>query len=266
MPTIQLQLALTLSDDTAKVLADILGPTLRHALSDSSGGFDSRRQPDQNPLFAGKKPPEDQGALIDSREVAKLLKLSPRKVARLIETEGIPAPIRIGRAVRWSLEVIHKWIADGCPAMPRATSPSDPPATTEQRGTRQSPAARKLETTPGVKSNPAEGQKQQHGSTKKETPSAESSSPNSARPAPNRGQREARSAERVDPLTVLLSELGIDESSLPSITNGDLMRIAEVDLVTMHGWQYLNRSLPDEALTKIKNHFRGLVNPQQTGE
>jgi predicted DNA-binding transcriptional regulator AlpA len=30
----------------------------------------------------------------------------------------MPPPIRIGRAVRWSLEVLKKWVEAGCPTDP----------------------------------------------------------------------------------------------------------------------------------------------------
>jgi hypothetical protein len=78
--------------------------------------------------------------------------------------------------------------------------------------------------------------------------------------------QEVKSEERISPLSVLLSELGIDRSSLSPITNGDLMRIAEVDISTMHGWQYLNRPLPEEAMNRLKNHFRRLVTERAVGE
>jgi len=50
--------------------------------------------------------------------------------------------------------------------------------------------------------------------------------------------------------------MGVDRSSLPPLTNGDLMRIAEVDLPTFHGWQYLNKPLPEPALERLKAYCR----------
>lgn len=43
------------------------------------------------------------------------------------------------------------------------------------------------------------------------------------------------------------------------------MRIAEIDIVTLHGWQYLNKSLPDEATKKLKNHFLTFVADGRVG-
>jgi hypothetical protein len=60
-----------------------------------------------------------------------------------------------------------------------------------------------------------------------------------------------------------MREVGIDRSTLPPMTNGDLMRIAEVDMMTMHGWQHLNRSLPEEAANKLKEHFRRVVTQRE---
>ena len=55
----------------------------------------------------------------------------------------------------------------------------------------------------------------------------------------------------------MLKEIGVDRTSLPALTNGDLRRIAEVDIPTMHGWLYLNRELPTEAMEKLRRHFGG---------
>jgi hypothetical protein len=53
-----------------------------------------------------------------------------------------------------------------------------------------------------------------------------------------------------------LSEIGVDHDDLPVITNGNLMRIAEVDIPTLHGWKYLHRPLPEAAEEKLRAHFR----------
>jgi excisionase family DNA binding protein len=53
--------------------------------------------------------------LIDAAEVARRLGLSVRTVRVLQATGRMPAPIRIGRRVRWQEVVISAWIAAGCP-------------------------------------------------------------------------------------------------------------------------------------------------------
>lgn len=53
--------------------------------------------------------------LIDAAEVARRLKVSVRTV-RVMQVSGrMPAPIRIGRRVRWRADVVDAWIAAGCP-------------------------------------------------------------------------------------------------------------------------------------------------------
>ena len=42
------------------------------------------------------------------------------------------------------------------------------------------------------------------------------------------------------------------------------MRIAEVDMPTMHGWLYLNRRLPEEALNRLKSHYLRLVKERKS--
>ena len=69
--------------------------------------------------FGGKEPPEDRGLLIDGKEVARLLGVSPRTVWPLKDCGRMPKPIRIGTAARWSYEDIKEWIEQGCPSQRR---------------------------------------------------------------------------------------------------------------------------------------------------
>jgi excisionase family DNA binding protein len=55
-------------------------------------------------------------ALLDVREVAKLLKCSTRHVYRLCDINNMPHPLRLGSLVRWSRTTIENWIANGCPS------------------------------------------------------------------------------------------------------------------------------------------------------
>lgn len=58
---------------------------------------------------------ETRGKLLSAEEVGKMLSLSHRQIFRLNSSGKIPAPIRIGGAVRWSAEVISAWLAAGAP-------------------------------------------------------------------------------------------------------------------------------------------------------
>jgi predicted DNA-binding transcriptional regulator AlpA len=62
---------------------------------------------------AGSLPP----ALLDVRVVATMLSMSERSVWRLSDAGKLPAPVRIGRMVRWSRSDIMQWVNDGCPAI-----------------------------------------------------------------------------------------------------------------------------------------------------
>ncbi len=66
-------------------------------------------------IFAGQKPPENLELLISSRQAAKLLKISERTLWRMQNDKEIPAPIRIGRAVRWDVQALKAWVSAGCP-------------------------------------------------------------------------------------------------------------------------------------------------------
>jgi excisionase family DNA binding protein len=70
----------------------------------------------RNALFAGQKPPQDRGLLIDTNQVAKLLQVSARTVWKMEHVGEMPKAIRIGKAVRWGYEEIQEWVAAVCPA------------------------------------------------------------------------------------------------------------------------------------------------------
>ncbi len=116
MKTIQVQLAVTLGDEAAKALAELLAPALKQAMTDANERTETRRRQSQIALLDGQKPPEDLGLLVDNKQAAKLLKISERTLWELAHNDKIPPPIRIGAAVRWSLDVLKKWVEAGCPA------------------------------------------------------------------------------------------------------------------------------------------------------
>jgi excisionase family DNA binding protein len=55
-----------------------------------------------------------QPLLLTVDEVAQLLGLSRRTVWRLRSTGRIPAPVRIGRSVRWRRADVDEWISARC--------------------------------------------------------------------------------------------------------------------------------------------------------
>lgn len=56
---------------------------------------------------------------VPARQVAKLLSISERHVWKLDTAGRIPAPARLGRAVRWSIPELEAWQDAGCPARDR---------------------------------------------------------------------------------------------------------------------------------------------------
>jgi len=50
----------------------------------------------------------------DVRAVAAKLDCSPRHIYRLSDAGRMPSPLRLGSLVRWDLEEIDRWIAEGC--------------------------------------------------------------------------------------------------------------------------------------------------------
>jgi len=53
--------------------------------------------------------------LLSAKALGEMLSLSKRQIFRLNSCGKIPAPIRIGGAVRWSAEEISAWLAASAP-------------------------------------------------------------------------------------------------------------------------------------------------------
>ena len=53
--------------------------------------------------------------LLNAKTLGQMLALSKRQVFRLNSCGKIPAPIRIGGAVRWAESTIAEWLAAGAP-------------------------------------------------------------------------------------------------------------------------------------------------------
>jgi excisionase family DNA binding protein len=112
MKPINLQITVTLDEDT---LTDLIRRAVISAM-----GIDPQREArvraSQHANFGGQKPPEDKGLLIDTRQAAKLLKISARTIFQMEKDGRMPAAIRIGdRAVRWSYMELQEWVNAGCP-------------------------------------------------------------------------------------------------------------------------------------------------------
>ena len=131
MNPVQLQIGLTINESTTQALQTIFGPMVEAAFANwarqhseavkEEGPFPGRagkRDPveaSRHALFGGQALPEDLGLLLDYRELSKLMKLSQRTLWRMAHEGEMPAPIKVGRAVRFSYDEIRAWISAGCP-------------------------------------------------------------------------------------------------------------------------------------------------------
>jgi excisionase family DNA binding protein len=70
-------------------------------------------------------------ALLDVREVARLLNCSPRHVHRLSLAGKMPSALRLGALVRWRRGEIEDWINDGCEPMREQTSTASDESSTQ---------------------------------------------------------------------------------------------------------------------------------------
>jgi excisionase family DNA binding protein len=68
-------------------------------------------QPDINPLDSSNVIPP---LLVDLDEVARMLSVSRTTIFKLNAAERLPAPLRLGRAVRWSVKDLDAWVSAGC--------------------------------------------------------------------------------------------------------------------------------------------------------
>ena len=58
----------------------------------------------------------------DVKVVKEIMSVSCEHVRRLDDRGVMPKSIRLGRSIRWDLNAIEKWIADGCPDLSKQRS------------------------------------------------------------------------------------------------------------------------------------------------
>jgi excisionase family DNA binding protein len=114
MERIQMQIGITLDEQAVATFVGLMRKAC-YEPSVEDQKREARLHASRNALFAGEKPPEDKGLLINSREAAKLLKVSERTLWRMWNHGEMPRPIHIGHAVRWSYEGLKAWVSAGCP-------------------------------------------------------------------------------------------------------------------------------------------------------
>lgn len=70
----------------------------------------------ESPALADPQGTAQQCELLDVKRTAKLMSCSERTVWRLSDSGKMPAPVRIGRLVRWQQRRLAAWLDQGCPA------------------------------------------------------------------------------------------------------------------------------------------------------
>lgn len=194
--------------------------------------------------------------LLRSREAAKRLQVSERHLQKLTQAGILPC-VRVGQCVRYSLQTIQNWIRD-------AESNSSTPGGNNAGETRRTvPKAAKNIKMPDLEIEARRERKKPGNRNDKVTQ-------RSKRGAAPRGLiAEPEEPIRIAPFDRLLQDIGVDRNDFPPVTNGELMRIAEVDIPTLDGWKYRGRELPQAAMEKLRSHFgtyRKVLGPPKSEE
>jgi excisionase family DNA binding protein len=106
---------------TVKVSQDGLRPliALVQSLIDAHNLPTAAQKRSMHARLGGNELPTEHGLLLDTRDVAKLLKVSNRTIFSMHTKGRMPAPIRIGFAVRWPYKQLCEWVEAGCPKIDR---------------------------------------------------------------------------------------------------------------------------------------------------
>jgi len=130
MKSVQLEVTVTVRPESLATLVDELVRALREGTRavELAGQrlTNAKTEPPPRPRmtppvasdrapFRGTIPPVEYGLLVDTRQVAKMLSVSPRKLWQMYNSGEMPSPIRIGRSVRWNYEELRAWVNAGCP-------------------------------------------------------------------------------------------------------------------------------------------------------
>jgi excisionase family DNA binding protein len=200
------------------------------------------RDSQHQPSAAKTKQDDESILLLRSREAAKRLQVSERHLQKLTQAGILPC-VRVGQCVRYSVETIQKWIHDA------ESNSSTPEGSHASEVSRTVAKAVKNVKTSVQKSAPRGDRK------KPEVRSDKAKQLSKRRMDPRSLIVEPAETQRITLFDHLLEEIGVDRCDLPPVTNGELMRIAEVDVPTIHGWIYQGRQLPAAALEKLRDHF-----------
>lgn len=71
-------------------------------------------EPKPRPEYRKKPKVVDPSVLLTKEQVAGMLQMSTRTVYRKAMDGEIPAPIKIGRCIRWRRDIMLAWIENNC--------------------------------------------------------------------------------------------------------------------------------------------------------
>lgn len=202
----------------------------------------------------GTTPPKPDGMLLSTREAAKRLAISERTLFMLTQTGQLPC-VRAGTAKRYSVETLRKWIQDSEAGLIPRSSDKQPRTSVPHSPTRKP-----------LRSRTTSLGKDARSMQQKSRPSTPAKGPVNRKAIVRQTTAIQDQRQSPNPFSLLLEEIGVDRADLPPLTNGDLRRIAEVDIPTMHGWQYLQRPMAEEAIEKLREHFRKYKRQEQCGD
>jgi excisionase family DNA binding protein len=77
---------------------------------------DSLQPPIRSSVVRGETSDPALPLVLSAGDLARELGISTRTIRRLDLEGKLPAPVRIGRAVRWPRQIIVEWIAAGAPS------------------------------------------------------------------------------------------------------------------------------------------------------
>lgn len=127
MKPIHIQIGVTIDAENATTVIELIGRAVEQGMSKQPTGESipisahikaaKKMTPLEAPRHAlfGGQDPDEMGLLIDTRQASKLLGVSSRKLYTMYSSGEMPAPTRIGRAVRWGYEELRAWVNAGCP-------------------------------------------------------------------------------------------------------------------------------------------------------
>lgn len=189
--------------------------------------------------------------LLRSSELAELLAISEKHLYTLTQSGMIPC-VHVGRLVRYRPDAVREWLRQS-----ESTLKPDK----DSLGTRRQVKPTKKTIRHVAPRRKTIAKKVVSVTKRPDQPTSTTTSvtpPHNHRKPDDVTQDQLRSAR-----SFFAARLGVGEDALPRLTNGELMRIAEVDKLTMHGWLYLNRDLPESAIAKLHEYFAAYPEAQR---